>query len=67
MTERFKFMEFSEIEDVIYNTAITITDNFPKFRVYPSTNVGVIQARTCCDTNLTKSPSKNSDPLDRFF
>ena len=36
----------------------TITDNFPKFRVYWSTNVGAIQATTYCDTNLTKSPSQ---------
>jgi hypothetical protein len=39
----------------------------PKLCVNPSTNVGVILATTYCDTNLTKSLSHNSYPLDRFF
>jgi hypothetical protein len=47
--------------------AFTITGNFPKFHVYPSTNVGVILATTYYDTNLIKSPSQESDPLDGFF
>jgi hypothetical protein len=48
--------------------AFSINENFPKFHVYPSTNVGAIQATTCYDTNLAKSPSqKLSDSLDRFF
>jgi hypothetical protein len=45
----------------------TITDNFLKFCVYWSTDVGAIQAATYYDTNLIKSPSQKSDPLDRFF
>jgi hypothetical protein len=40
----------------------SITDNFPKFRVYPYTNVGAIQARVQAtsyyDTNLTPHPRK---------
>jgi hypothetical protein len=49
--------------------AFTITDNFPKFHVYPSTNVGAIQTTTYYDTNLTTctSPSQKSDPFDNFF
>jgi hypothetical protein len=35
--------------------------------IHPSTNVGAILATIYYDTNLTKSPSQNSDPLDRFF
>jgi hypothetical protein len=46
--------------------ALTITDNFPKFLVYRSTNVGVIHATTYYDTNLTKPPSPKSDPLTYF-
>jgi hypothetical protein len=44
----------------------TITDNFPKFHVYPSAYVGAIQATTYYDINLTKSPSKKAIPLTYF-
>jgi hypothetical protein len=47
--------------------AFTITDNFPKFRVYRSTNVGAIQATAYYDKNLTKSPSKKVISLTEFF
>jgi hypothetical protein len=44
-----------------------LTLYFPKFHVYPSANVGAILVTTYYETNLNKSPSQKSDPLDRFF
>jgi hypothetical protein len=39
--------DFPEINPI---HAFTITGNFPKFRVYPSTNVGALLATTYYDT-----------------
>jgi hypothetical protein len=45
--------DFSENQSHPYFTTLCTTDNFPKFRVYPLTNVhvGAIQATTYYDTN----------------